>query len=120
MSGWVSSVYSCIVKKPASEQVEVILDPNDVKETDAPEYSADKKTDNVEEPQQSPGMVWRLSSGVFNTATGAVGLGVGGVKWAASKGYNVGAAVVSGSQAVASKVPVVNKLPGLSKKDKSD
>ena len=59
-------------------------------------------------------MLWRMTSGVYNTATGAVGAGVGGVKWVAGKTYNVSTAVGS---AVASKVPVPNFSK---KKDKNE
>lgn len=48
--------------------------------------------------------------------TGAVGLGVGGVKWAAGKGYNAGSAVIGTTRTIVSKVPV----PTLKKKDKKE
>ena len=38
---------------------------------------------------KQPGMIWRMSSGLYNTATGAVGLGVGGVKWVVGVGSSV-------------------------------
>lgn len=101
-----------------------VTDPQDVKENDAPEYSSDKKTDEIIEPQKPASLVWRISSGVVGAGTGAVtgavGYGYGGVKWVAGKSYDAGSAVVSTTvnttKTVASKVPV----PFKKGKDKSD
>ena len=57
-----------------------------------------------------------MSSGVYHGATGAVGMGVGGVKWVAGKSYDAGSAVVGTTKAVVSKVPI----PTLKKKDKKE
>lgn len=75
-------------------------------------------------PAPSGGYLWRFSTGVLSTTTGAitgaVGLGVGGVKWVAGKGYNastaVGSAVIDTTKTVVSKVPV----PSLSRKAKKE
>jgi len=48
--------------------------------------------------------------------TGAVGLGVGSVKWVAGKSYDAGSGVISTTKAVVSKVPV----PTLKKKPKKE
>ncbi|VDI44955.1 transmembrane protein 263-like [Mytilus galloprovincialis] len=73
---------------------------------------SDKKTDEVKEEIPQANIVWRMSSGVYNTATGAVGMGVGGVKWVAGKSYDVGSTVVSNV-----KVP---KLSSFKRKDKKE
>lgn len=90
----------------------------------APTPSPDSPpTEETTAPEPPPaGLLWRLGSGVVGTAAGAVtgvaGYGIGAVKWTASKGYDVGAAVVS-------KVPVPQmpsvRIPGMKKsKDKAD
>jgi len=48
--------------------------------------------------------------------TGAVGLGVGSVKWVAGKSYDAGTGVINTTRAVVSKVPV----PTLKKKPKKE
>jgi hypothetical protein len=68
----------------------------------------------ISDPKTQPGILWRVTSGVVSTASGAVGAGIGagigGVRWVAGKTYDVGSAV-------ASKVPV----PALGKKkDKNE
>ena len=57
-------------------------------------------------------IVWRMTSGVYSTASSAVGMGVGGVKWVAGKSYDVGTTVVSSV-----KVP---KLSSFRRKDKKE
>lgn len=44
-----------------------------------------------------------MSSGLYNVTTGAVGYGVGGIKWVAGKGYDVSSSVGS---AVTSRVKI--------------
>lgn len=69
-------------------------------------------------------MIWRLGSGLYSTTTGVVtgtvGAGYTGVKWVAGKSYDAttatAGAVVSGTKAVVSKVPV----PTFKKKDKKE
>lgn len=119
-------VKSCIVKTPSQPvdivtketQPNVIEDLDQVKENDANDFESNKKTDEqAEQKAQSGGIIWRMSSGIgsglYNVTTGAVGYGVGGVKWVAGKGYDAGAAVVSHV-----KVPVIPKLK--KQKDKSE
>lgn len=120
MASLYQTVKACIVKTPPSEQVEFVTteteeqvnNPEHVKESDAQDFSSNKKTDEQSESKQQGGIVWRVSSGIgsglYNVTTGAVGYGVGGVKWVAGKSYDVGSAVASRV-----KVPPV---PGLSKK----
>jgi len=85
-------------------------------------FQANKKTDEVTAPPPAPsgGYLWRFSAGLVSTTTGAitgaVGLGVGSVKWVAGKGYDAGAAVVGTTKAVVSKVPV----PTIKKKPKKE
>ena len=68
----------------------------------------------------SSGYLWRFSTGLISTTTGAitgaVGLGVGSVKWVAGKSYDAGSGVISTTKAVVSKVPV----PTLKKKPKKE
>lgn len=68
----------------------------------------------------SGGYLWRFSTGLVSTTTGAitgaVGLGVGSVKWVAGKSYDAGSGVVNTTKAVVSKVPV----PTLRKKPKKE
>ncbi|XP_064634280.1 transmembrane protein 263-like [Lineus longissimus] len=120
MSNLYQSVVSCLQRgskpgEPAMPDNEMKTengDPSEVKENEAPEYSSDKKTDEVLEPQPQSGYLWRMGSGVFNVTTGAVGLGVGGVKWVAGKSYDVGSAVYS-------KAPAIPKI-SLKRKDKKE
>ena len=68
----------------------------------------------------SGGYLWRFSTGLVSTTTGAisgaVGLGVGSVKWVAGKSYDAGTGVISTTKAVVGKVPV----PTLKKKPKKE
>lgn len=74
----------------------------------------------VEPAKPAGGYLWRFSSGVIGTTSGAVsgavGLGFGGIKWVATKGYSAGSAVVGTTKTVASKVPI----PTWKKKDKKE
>ncbi|XP_054717584.1 transmembrane protein 263-like [Uloborus diversus] len=71
------------------------------------------KSMESEAPQS--GLIWRVSSGLFSLGSGAVGLGVGSVKWAASTTYTVGTGVVSATQSVVGKV-----IPSTSPKPKKE
>ncbi|CAL1535775.1 unnamed protein product [Lymnaea stagnalis] len=88
--------------------------------------SSDKKSDEKPEvTQPAGGFLWRMSSGLFNTATGAVGYGVGGVKWVAGKTIDVGSAVahktMDAGAVVASKLPLPSvSVPFVTKKDKKE
>ena len=70
--------------------------------------------------EQKPpvGIVWRMSSGLYNVTTGAVGYGVGGVKWVAGKSYDVTTAVGSAVTTGVKKVP--STIATLKKKDKKE
>ncbi|CAI9725334.1 Hypothetical predicted protein [Octopus vulgaris] len=113
MSRLYQSVKACIYKE-SPEAVDTRSNTNS--ETNIQGTNANKKTDVETDPSKQPSMIWRVSSGLYSTATGAatgaVSLGVGSVKWVAGKGYDVGHAVVT-------KVPI----PGVSRwktKDKSE
>ncbi|KAG8193833.1 hypothetical protein JTE90_029566 [Oedothorax gibbosus] len=74
--------------------------------------SSDKNQGSTSSDVSNPGVLWRVSSQLYNVGSGAVGLGVGTVKWAASTTYNVGSGVVSATQTVVGKVvPSVNPKP---------
>lgn len=82
MSRLYQSVKSCIYKDvPVTEGVQ------QTKDVDA--ANSNKKTDEQANADKQPGMIWRMSSGLYNTASGAVGLGVGGVKWVVGVGSSV-------------------------------
>ena len=80
-----------------------------------------------EEPAAQAGLLWRMSAGLYNTTsnavTGAVGYGVGGVKWVAGKTVDVGSAVaqktIDAGSTVTSKLPLPS-MPFVSKKDKKE
>ncbi|KAL3842328.1 hypothetical protein ACJMK2_020356 [Sinanodonta woodiana] len=125
MANLYQTIKSCVYKTPVSEQVVVVTpadaDKKEVEEdeqledhdTDADaDLASDKKTDEVAEPQKQAGIVWRMSSGLYSKAAGAVGYGVGGVQWIAGKSYSVGSTAASYI-----KVP---SIPRLKKKDKKE
>ncbi|XP_033752336.1 uncharacterized protein LOC117336077 [Pecten maximus] len=127
MASILQTVKSCVWKKPVSEQVEVVTNVNDikddsdqskqvvhndVKENEAPNYDVDKKTDEMSDPKEQGNLIWRMSSGIYSTATGAVGMGIGGAKWVANKSYDVGSSAASYV-----KVP---KMATFKKKDKKE
>ncbi|XP_078332249.1 uncharacterized protein LOC144625407 [Crassostrea virginica] len=100
----------CIIK---SEEDDLdTMNDDDVKENDAGQSPCDKKTDEVKDNGSNGSLLWRMSSGLYSTATGAVGYGVGSVKWVAGKTYDVGSTVVSHV-----KVPSVSTLKRKDKKE---
>lgn len=121
MSYLYQSVKGYIFKAPPAEpkedeekKKEENIEEKEVEEEEEEEKigESDKKTDEVTEQVPQRNIVWRMTSGVYSTASSAVGMGVGGVKWVAGKSYDVGTTVVSNV-----KVP---KLSSLRRKDKKE
>ncbi|CAL1272549.1 unnamed protein product [Larinioides sclopetarius] len=93
-------ISACFKKGEASEEREDRVSEDEKKEND--------QSNQVDD--SNGGLIWRMSSRLYNIGSGAVGLGVGSVKWAASTTYTVGSGVVSATQTVVSKV-VPSALP---------
>ncbi|KAL5006324.1 hypothetical protein ScPMuIL_015130 [Solemya velum] len=96
----------------SSDEVDQGSNEEDDEEDSDSKYRSNKKTDELTELVTQPSMLWRVSSGLYSTASGAVGMGVGSIKWAAGKSYNVGSSVVSHV-----KVPSMQSLKRKNKKE---
>ncbi|XP_061182996.1 transmembrane protein 263-like [Saccostrea echinata] len=122
MSALIQTIQQCVFKSPVPQSgVITEEDPDsggetvkadDIKESETVQTQCDKKTDEVPDQGSKSGLLWKMSSGLYNTATGAVGYGVGSVKWVAGKTYDVGSSVVSHV-----KVPSVSTLRRKDKKE---
>lgn len=104
MSTIIQTIQQCVYKSSADPGVTVAEDKDPEleslksevnEENTAGQSKCDKKTDEVTDERSKGNLLWRMSSGLYSTATGAVGYGVGSVKWVAGKTYDVGSTVVS-------------------------
>lgn len=121
MSTIIQTIQQCVYKSPAEPGVSTGKD-NDPElenlkaevsdENTAGQSKCDKKTDEVTDEGSKGNLLWRMSSGLYSTATGAVGYGMGSVKWVAGKTYDVGSTVVSHV-----KVPSVSTFKRKDKKE---
>lgn len=110
-----NSIAGCFRKGASAEIPAAVHEKDDICKTPVDQSTNESSLQNAPSTVAvNDGILRRVSSGVYNVGAGAVGLGVGTVKWAASSTYSIGSAVVSTG------VNTARRVAGAKPKDKNE